>query len=104
MVRLEVIEQSRPSGEALEALKGYAAVSDAGQEHLLSIALNRAFGMVQRFADVALLAGTYCVKASDHDGEVRVYMGGKVTGVTDAQGAAVQYSQRGDVVHVNTRG
>lgn len=104
MVRLEVIEMEAPKADALSMLKAYAAVSDEGQEYLLSMALRRAFGMVQSFADVALLAGKFCVKADDHGGEVRVYMGGNVTGVVNAEGAAVQYTQRGYNVQVGATG
>lgn len=100
MVRLEVIEMAEPSCSALDALRAYAAVSDAGQDYLLSMALRRAFSMVQSFADVALLAGTFRVSADDHNGTIRLYMGGKATEVTGAS----SFVQRGDIVHVGTDG
>jgi hypothetical protein len=104
MVRLEVIEMSEPGCSALDALKAYAAVSDAGQDYLLSMALRRAFGMVQSYADKALLAGTFRVCADDHDGMVRLYMGGKATEVVGASGESVSFKQRGDCVQVGTDG
>lgn len=100
MVRLEVIEMAEPSCSALDALRAYAAVSDAGQDYLLSMALRRAFSMVQSFADVALLAGKYRICTDDHDGLIRVYMGGKVSEVVGAS----SFTQRGDYVHVGTDG
>lgn len=104
MVKLDVIESERPSAVSLDMLRQYAAVSDTSQDHLLSMALSRAFSMVQRSADVALLPGRYCVKADDHRGEVRVYMGGKAVLVRDAQGKTINYRQAGAVVYVPTEG
>ena len=104
MVKLEVIEMSEPCCVALDALKSYAAVSDAGQEYLLMIALRRAFSEVQRYADVALLSGRFRVKADDHPGLVRVYMGGVVDSVTDCRGLPVPFRQEGSNVHVDPRG
>lgn len=104
MVRLEVIEMSDPGCSALDALKAYAAVSDAGQDYLLSMALRRAFGMVQSYADSALLAGTFRVCADGHDGMVRLYMGGKATEVVGASGESVSFRQCGDSVQVGTDG
>lgn len=104
MVRLEVIEMSEPGCSALDALKAYAAVSDAGQDYLLSMALRRAFGMVQSYADRALLGGTLRVCADGHDGMVRLYMGGKATEVVGASGESVSFKQRGDSVQVGTDG
>jgi predicted ATP-dependent protease len=75
MVRTEVIQIAEPDALALEALRQYAAVSDAGQDNVLTLALKRAFDMVQRAADVALLPGTFRVCASDHPRTVNVYMG-----------------------------
>lgn len=89
---------------ALDALRAYAAVSDGGQDHLLSIALRRAFAMVQRYADVALLAGRYCVKAEDHNKEVQLYMGGKADEVLDQYGNPVSYAQRGNAVYTGIDG
>lgn len=102
MVRTEVIEIAEPDALALEALRQYAAVSDAGQDNVLILALKRAFDMVQRAADVALLAGTFRVCASDHPRTVNVYMGGKVTSVVDDHGVAVSHHQRGRSVYVGT--
>ena len=89
MVRLEVIEMQEPASEALDALKAYAAVSDSGQEHLLVMALRRAFGMVQQQANRALLAGRLIVKAADHGRNLRAYMGGQCVSVKDGDGAEV---------------
>lgn len=102
MVRMEVIQIAEPSAMALDALKQYAAVSDAGQDNTLTIALKRAFDMVQRTADVALLPGTFRVCASDHPRTVNVYMGGKVTSVVDDHGVEVSHHQRGRSVYVGT--
>ena len=102
MVRMEVIQIAEPDALALEALRQYAAVSDAGQDNVLMLALKRAFYMVQRAADVALLPGTFCVCASDHPRTVNVYMGGKVTEVVDDHSVAVSYHQRGRSVYVGT--
>jgi hypothetical protein len=104
MVRLDVITMEDPCDGALEMLKAYAAVSDDGQDCILRMALKRAFVMVQRYADIALLPGKYCVKAEDHGGEVRVYMGGQAVRVRDGKGSPVAYEQVGDVVHVATEG
>lgn len=102
MVRTEVIQIAEPDALALEALRQYAAVSDAGQDNVLMLALKRAFYMVQRAADVALLPGTFRVCASDHPRTVNVYMGGKVTEVVDDHSVAVSYHQRGRSVCVGT--
>lgn len=104
MVRLEVIEMSEPGCEAMDLLKSYAAVSDEGQSYLLLMALKRAFSMVQRYADKALLPGRFRVSADEHRGVVNVYMGGKVVGVTDAHGSAVPFTQAGSQVQVATGG
>ena len=102
MVRTEVIQIAEPDALALETLRQYAAVSDAGQDNVLILALKRAFYMVQRAADVALLPGTFRVCASDHPRTVNVYMGGKVTEVVDDHSVAVSYHQRGRSVYVGT--
>lgn len=102
MVRLEVIEMQEPSSEALDALKAYAAVSDSGQEHLLVMALRRAFGMVQQQANRALLAGRLIVKTADHGRNLRAYMGGQCVSVKDGDGAEVSWHQRGEFVYVGT--
>lgn len=104
MVRLEVIEMAEPRAEALEMLKAYAAVSDAGQNALLMMSLRRAFDMVQRYADVALLDGRFRVCADEHDGNVSVYMGGNVIKAEDADGASVPFVQKGKKVTVSTSG
>ena len=57
MVRLEVIETEQPSEYALESLMAYASVSDEGQKDILKECLVRAFDMVQRASDTALLSG-----------------------------------------------
>ena len=102
MVRLEVIEMQEPASEALDALKTYAAVSDAGQDYLLAMALRRAFGMVQQQANRALLAGRFIVKAADHGRNLRAYMGGRCVSVKDGDGAEVSWHQRGEFVYVGT--
>lgn len=104
MVRLDVITTDEPCCSALDALKAYAAVSDPGQELLLSMALKRAFSEVQRYADVALLPGRYRVTAEDHPGIVKVYMGGKAVSAKDSLGLPVRYEQRGCKVYVGTDG
>lgn len=104
MVRLEVIEMSEPDVMALDALKAYAAVSDDGQNGILMMALKRAFDMVQRTANVALLPGRFRICAEDHPGIVNVYMGGKVQAVTDGNGLAHSFNQRGCTVYVGTDG
>jgi hypothetical protein len=102
MVRLEVIETSAPGSDALKALKAYAAVSDSGQETILSAMLKRAFAVVQRYADVALLGGRYRITAEDHHGIVKVYMGGKAERVVNGSGDAVTYEQDGNILYVGT--
>ena len=101
MVRLEVIEMAEPSCSALDALRAYAAVSDAGQDYLLAMALRRAFGMVQQQANRALLAGRLIVKAADHGRNLRAYMGGQCVSVKDGDGAEVSWHQR-EFVYVGT--
>lgn len=104
MIRLEVIEMQEPGCEALDALKAYAAVSDNGQDHLLGMALRRAFAQVQKYADVALLPGRFVVKADDHTRTIRVYMGGQAVSVKDGSGNEVSWHQRGNGVYVSTDG
>lgn len=104
MIRLEVIEIAEPGSADLDALKAYAAVSDAGQDAVLRPALMRAFDLVQRHADVALLPGRFRICADEHPGSIRVYMGGKVEAVTDGHGLPVSFNQRGNRVHVGTDG
>lgn len=91
-----------PGKGALDALKAYAAVSDAGQDDVLNMSLRRAFDIVQRVSDVALLPGTFRICAEDHPRTVNVYMGGKVTDVKDDNGLAVSHHQRGRSVYVGT--
>lgn len=102
MIRLEVIEMAEPGTGALDALKAYAAVSDAGQDDVLNMSLRRAFDIVQRVSDVALLPGTFRICAEDHPRTVNVYMGGKVTDVKDDRGVVVSHHQRGRSVYVGT--
>lgn len=104
MVRLEVIEMAEPEATDLAKLKAYAAVSDDGQDSVLMMALRRAFDVVQRNADVALLPGRFRICAEDHPGIVNVYMGGKVQAVTDGNGLAHSFNQRGRTVSVGTDG
>ena len=104
MTRIEVIELAEPDSSALYALVQYAAVSDMTQYDLLMIALRRAFDLIQRYADVALLNGRFRVYAEDHQGIVRVYMGGKVESVTDSIGLPVSFNQRGGKVYIGTDG
>lgn len=102
MVKLDVIDIEKPCAASLDMLRKYAAVSDTSQDCLLVMALDKAFAMVQRYANVALLPGRYRVKADDHRGEVRVYMGGQAVLVRDAQGKTINYRQAGDIVYVPT--
>lgn len=102
MVRLEVIEIEQPSEHALESLMAYASVSDEGQKDILKECLVRAFDMVQRASDTALLSGKWRISADDHPGIVRLYMGGKVETVTDCNGLPVMFNQRGRNVYVGT--
>lgn len=104
MLRLEVIEMAEPSQDALDAVARYAAVSDDGQKGILAGLLKRAFDVVQRYADVALLAGRYRICAEEQPGIVNVYMGGKAESVTDSDGMAVSFNQRGCKVYVGTDG
>ena len=100
MVKLSVIEQGRPSDGALNMLMKYAAVFDEGQKEILSSCLVRAMDMVQRTGDVALLPGKWRIVASDYPGEINVYMGGMVEGVTDRHGLPISYQQFGGKVYV----
>jgi hypothetical protein len=102
MVRLEVIEIEQPSEYALESLMAYASVSDEGQKDILKECLVRAFDMVQRASDTAILSGKWRISADDHPGIVRLYMGGKVETVTDCNGLPVMFNQRGRNVYVGT--
>lgn len=101
MVRLEVIEIEQPSEYALESLMAYASVSDEGQKDILKECLVRAFDMVQRASDTALLSGKWRISADDHSGTLRVYMNGKVESVTDGT-SPVMYNQKGRNVYVGT--
>lgn len=100
MVQLKVIEQGKPSADALSMLMMYAGVSDEGQKEILSSCLVRAMDMVQRYADRALLPGKWRIVASDYKGEIRVYMGGKVEYATDRHGSIIPYQQFGDKAYV----
>lgn len=102
MIRVDVIETAEPDVQALEDLKLYAAVTNPLQERLLLSALKRAFMMVQRYADVCLLPGKYAVKADEHTGLVKTYMGGKAVMVLDGKGVPMSFSQRGSEVYVGT--
>ena len=101
MVRLEVIEMAEPSIEALNKTALFAAVSDETQKGILMDCLKRAFHIVQRCADRALLAGTYRIVASDYPGEINVYMGGTVEAVKDRHGLPIPYQQFGNKVMVS---
>ena len=102
MIRLELIEVAEPSDYALEDLKRYAAVADEAQDTLLRSAIANAFDKVQRTADVALLSGRWKVCAEDHTRVLNVYMGGRVVSVTDGNGNAVSFNQRGRKVYVGS--
>lgn len=102
MIRLELIEVAEPTDSALEDLKNYAAVVDNSQDSLLRSALATAFDKVQRTADVALLPGRWKICAEDHTRVLNVYMGGRVVSVTDGNGNAVSFNQRGRRVYVGS--
>lgn len=102
MIRLELIEVAEPSDYALEDLKRYAAVADEAQSILLRSALANAFDKVQRTADVALLPGRWKICAEDYPRVLNVYMGGRVVSVTDGNGNAVSFNQRGRRVYVGS--
>jgi hypothetical protein len=102
MIRLELIEVAEPSDYALEDLKRYAAVADEAQGTLLRSALANAFDKVQRTADVALLPGRWKICAEDYPRVLNVYMGGRVVSVTDGNGNAVSFNQRGRRVYVGS--
>lgn len=100
MVKLSVIECGRPSQGALDMLMMYASVSDQGQRTILESCLVRAFDVVQRYADVALLPGRWRIVASDYSGEINVYMGGVVEYVSGRSGQALTYLQYGNKVSI----
>jgi hypothetical protein len=102
MVRLEVIETDIPNDDALQMFKAYAAVSSDGQDALLMSMLKRAFAIVQRYADVALLGGRYRIVAEDHHGIVKVYMGGKAESAVNGNGNAVSFEQEGNVLFLTS--
>lgn len=104
MVRLEVIEIAEPSAEALDKTALYAAVSDKGQKAVLMECLKRAFYLIQKYADKALLPGTFRICADGHSGAVRVYMGGQAESVTDSHGSAVSFIQCGNEVRIGADG
>lgn len=99
MVKLSVIEQGKPSEGALNMLMKYAAVFDEGQKEILSSCLVRAMDIVQRTADVALLPGKWRIVATEHSGEINVYMGGKVESVKDRHGLPISHQQFGSKVY-----
>ena len=101
MVKLRVIEQGKPTDGTLDMLMKYAAVFDEGQKEILSSCLVRAMDMVQRTADTALLPGRWRIVASEHSGEIKVYMGGTVESVSGRQGEAIPFRQYGDKVHLS---
>lgn len=101
MVKLRVIEQGTPTDTALPMLMRYAAVFDEGQKEVLSSCLVRAMDIIQRTADVALLAGRWRIVASEYNGEIKVYMGGMVENVSGRQGEAIPFQQYGDKVFVS---
>lgn len=82
-------------------LMKYAAVSDEGQKDILSSCLVRAMNLVQRYADVALLPGKWHIVATEHSGEINVYMGGMVESVKDRHGLPITYQQCGNKVYVS---
>lgn len=82
-------------------LMKYAAVSDEGQKEILSSCLVRAMNLVQRYADVALLPGKWHIVATEHSGEINVYMGGMVESVKDRHGLPITYQQCGNKVYVS---
>lgn len=102
MIRLELIEMAEPSDYALEDLKRYAAVTDGGQDSLLKSALVTAFDKVQRTADVALLPGRWRICAEEYPRVLNVYLGGRVVSVTDGNGKAVSFNQRGRRVYIGS--
>ncbi len=102
MIRLELIESANPTANALDDLKVYAAIVDDGQDALLQSVLATALDKVQRCADSALLPSRWRICADDHPGVIRVYMGGKVVSVTDSNGNAVSFNQRGNRVYVGS--
>ena len=101
MVKLRVIEQGAPTDGALMMLMKYAAVFDEGQKEILSSCLVRAMDMVQKTADVALLSGKWRIVATEHSGELNVYMGGMVESVKDRHGLPISHQQFGSKVFVS---
>lgn len=101
MVKCQVIEQGTPTDGALSMLMKYAAVSDEGQKDILSSCLVRAMNLVQRYADVALIPGKWHIVATEHSGEINVYMGGMVESVKDRHGLPITYQQCGNKVYVS---
>lgn len=100
MVKLSVIEQGKPTDDALMMLMKYAAVFDEGQKEILSSCLVRAMDMVQKAADVALLPGKWRIVATEYSGELNVYMGGMVESVRDRHGLPISHQQFGSKVYV----
>ena len=82
-------------------LMKYAAVSDEGQKDILSSCLVRAMNLVQRYADVALIPGKWHIVATEHSGEINVYMGGMVESVKDRHGLPITYQQCGNKVYMS---
>lgn len=98
MVRLKVIEVAKPSESAVSMAMQYAGVSDEGQRAILESCLVRAFDVIQKCANKALLPGRWRVTATDYAGEVRVYMGGTVEYVSGREGERIPFRQYGDTV------
>ena len=80
----------------------YSSVVGESQDNVLKLALATAFDKVQRTADVALLPGRWKICAEDHTRVLNVYMGGRVVSVTDGNGNAVSFNQRGRRVYVGS--
>lgn len=98
MVRLKVIEIAKPGEGAVSMAMQYAGVSDEGQKAILESCLVRAFDIVQKYANKALLPGRWRVTATDYAGEVKVYMGGTVEYVSGREGERIPFRQYGEAV------
>ena len=78
----------------------YASVpgdGDKSMQTLMQSCLRSAILKVQEYADTALVQTTFELTVDADDSRtVRLYEGGKVLSVTDAEGHAVQYNVLGD--------
>lgn len=101
---LRVILSADPTAEQLEKFKRYASIPDCSQDAVLQKILKRAMLAVQDFSDTALLnCSLRLVVMPVARGElIRLYQGGEtVLRAVDPYNRPVEYTRRGNCIHVN---